>query len=210
MSAKQNPDVARGRRRLRLPSPKTGPLSWMARNSVASNMLMLVLLLGGAVMLLGGRIRQEVFPEVELGLITIEVPYPSASPEEVEEGILLPIEEAVRGLDGIKEVRSTAIEGEGVVVAEVLLGIDSNRALADVKSAVDRVTSLPADAERPVISLATNRSEVISLVLYGDVEEEVLRDLAETTRDNLLQDHRVTQVELSGVRSPENQRGGPP
>lgn len=191
------------RSRLRALIAAPGPLAWMTKNSVAANMLMLVLLIGGAVMMLGGRIRQEVFPEVDLDMVTIDVAYPSASPEEVEQGVLLSIEEAVRGLDGIKEVRSTAVEGRGLISAELLLGVNPDRALSDVKSAVDRVTSLPEDAERPVISLATNRSQVVSLVLYGDVGEKVLRQLAERSRDTLLQDSRITQVELSGVRAPE-------
>lgn len=180
-----------------------GPLAWMAKNSVAANVLMVVLLLGGLVMLFGGQILQEVFPEVELDVITVSVAYPSANPEEVEQGVLLSIEEAVRGLEGIKEVRSTAVEGAGVVMAELLLGTNPDRALSDVKSAVDRITSFPVDAERPVVSLATNRSQVISLVLYGDVDEATLRRLAERARDDLLADPRITQVELAGVRAPE-------
>lgn len=69
-----------------------GPLAWIAKNTVAANVFMAILLIGGLVMLLGGRIRQEVFPEVDLDLITVNVPYPGASPEEVEQGVLLVIE----------------------------------------------------------------------------------------------------------------------
>jgi multidrug efflux pump subunit AcrB len=177
-----------------------GPLAWMAKNSVAANVLMAVLILGGVGMLLTGNIRQEVFPEVDLDLIVVQVPYPGASPEEVEQGIILAVEEAVRGLDGVKEVRGTATEGMAVVAVELLLGTNADRALADVKSAVDRVTSLPEDAERPVVSMATTRHQVISLVFYGDAGEKVLREIAERTRQDLLQDEHVTQTELSGIR----------
>lgn len=196
-----NPDSADARAE-RLTSSR-GPLAWMARNTVAANVLMGLLMVGGLVMAFGGQIKQEVFPEVDLDMVIVNVPYPGASPEEVEQGVLLAVEEAVRGLDGVKEVRGTAVEGAAVVSVELLLGSDPDRALSDVKSAVDRVTSLPEDAERPVISLATNRNQVISLVLYGDIDEAALRRLAERARDALLEDSRITQIELAGVRAPE-------
>ncbi len=118
-----------------------GPLAWMTKNSVAANLLMLVFIVGGLLTL--PSIKQEVFPEFELDLVLVSVPYPGASPSEVEQGVLLAVEEAVRAVDGVKEVRSTASEGAGTVVIELLLGTNSDRALADVKSAVDRITSFP-------------------------------------------------------------------
>ena len=98
---------------------ETGPLAWMANNHVASNLLMAVLIAGGLMAL--PTIRQEVFPEFDLDMVTIAVPYPGASPEEVEQGVVLSVEEAVRGLDGVKEVRAVASEGAGVVTVELLL-----------------------------------------------------------------------------------------
>jgi multidrug efflux pump subunit AcrB len=190
-AAPPDPDEARRYR---------GPLAWMARNSVAANVLMVVLIAGGLLMLLSGRIKQEVFPEVDLDLVVIQVPYPGASPEEVEQGVILAVEEAVRGLEGVKEVRSTAAEGMAVVAVELLLGTNADRALADIKSAVDRVTSLPEDAERPVVAMATTRRQVISLVFYGNVDEKVLREIAESTRQRLLQSEHITQTDLTGIR----------
>ncbi len=180
-----------------------GVLAWFARNSVAANVLMLVIVFGGLMALLGGRVRQEVFPEIALDMVVVQVPYPGASPEEVEQGVLLAIEEAVRGLDGVKEIRSTAQEGMGVVSVELLLGSDPDRALSDVKSAVDRITSFPEEIERPVVSLAVNRKHVVSLVVHGEHEEAELKALAERVRDDLLQSPHITQVELSAVRPPE-------
>jgi len=175
-----------------------GFLAWFARNSVASNILMLVLIVGGLITLT--QVKQEVFPEVEIETVIIQVPYPGASPAEVEQGVALAIEEAVRGLEGVKEIRTTAAEGTAVVAVELLVGTNKDRALNDVKSAVDRITSLPEDAERPVISLATNRRQVISLVLYGDVSEHVLHDLAERVRFGLLEKEEITYVEIGGTR----------
>ena len=182
-------------------SSMRGPLAWMASNSVAANLLMIFLIVGGLTFV--QNVKQEVFPEVSMDRITISVPYPGASPAEVEKAVVLAVEEAVRGIDGVKKVESTANEGAGSVVVELLSNAEAETVLNDVKSAVDRVTSLPQDAERPIISLLVNRREVVSLMLYGDVEERMLRDLAESVRDDLLQEKDITIVELGGVRPPE-------
>jgi multidrug efflux pump subunit AcrB len=181
------------------PEDQKGPIAWMARNGVAANMFMLVLIIGGLVTFMTG-VKQEVFPEVELDVVSIQVEYPGASPAEVEQAVVLAIEEAVRGVDGVKKVHSLASEGSGVINVELLLGTDQDRALNDVKSAVDRVTSFPEDVERPTVSLVSNRQQVISLVLYGEVDEPTLRAIGENARRSLLEDGRITYVELSGIR----------
>jgi multidrug efflux pump subunit AcrB len=181
------------------PNKERGPIAWMAKNGVAANMLMLVLIVGGLVTLATG-IKQEVFPEVELDIVSVQVSYPGASPAEVEQAVVLAVEEAVRGIDGVKKVTSTAMEGMGTITVELLLGADKDRALNDVKSAIDRITSFPEDVERPTVSLLSNRQQVISLVLYGDVDEATLRAVAENSRRELLRDPRITFVELSGIR----------
>lgn len=181
-----------------LPRERRGPLAFMANNSVAANLLMLVLIVGGLLLL--PSIKQEVFPEFELDLVLVNIPYPGASPAEVEQGVILAAEEAIRDVDGIKEVRSTAAEGTAVIAVELLVGTDSQRALNDIKSAIDRVTSFPQDIERPVVSLATNRREVVSLVVYGDKSERELRAEAERIRDDLLDNEQISVVELAGVR----------
>jgi multidrug efflux pump subunit AcrB len=179
----------------------SGAIAWMAHNPVAANLIMLMLIIGGVLML--GRVRQEVFPETELDTISISVPYPGASPDEVETGIILAIEEAVRGADGVKRVTSVASEGMGRVNVELTIEAEPTKALSDIKSAVDRVTSLPRDAERPTVSLLTNRSEVISIILYGQQPPAVLRELAERARDQILTDPGITQVDLAGAPAKE-------
>src|SRR5690606_37777531 len=145
-------------------------------------------------------ITQEVFPEFELDTVVVSVLYPGASPPEVEAGVVLAIEEAVRDVDGIKEVRATATEGAAAVSVEVLLGVDQSRALADIKSAVDRITSFPEDIERPVVSLAVSRKEVLSIVVHGSTDEKSLRKLAEGVRDDLLNLPEIDVVELYAAR----------
>lgn len=180
------------------PREHRGLLARMTKNPVAANMLMALLLIGGLVAI--PRVRQEVFPEFDLDMVLVQVVYPGASPSEVEQGVALAIEDAVRGLDGVKEVRTTVDEGVATVAIELLLGTDAQRALGDVESAVGRITSFPVDIERPIVSLATMRGEAISLVVYGDASEASLRAIGDRVRDELLQDPRITTIELAGVR----------
>ncbi len=182
-------------------SPETGPIAWMAGNSVAANLIMLVLLVGGLIM--GLNIRQEVFPEFSSDMVNISIAYPGASPEEVENGILVAVEEAIQDLEGIDEITATASEGVGILTVEGISGGDINRLWQEVKSRVDRITTFPDEAEDPQISIAQRRREVLNLVLYGDIEEIPLRALAEQVEDALLMSSGVTQVELSGVRDRE-------
>ena len=177
----------------------SGPIAWMAKNSVASNVLMLVLIVGGLVTMMSN-IKQEVFPEVDLDMVVIETAYPGASPTEVEQGVILAIEEAVRGVDGVKEVRAQATEGVGFVFVDLLIGTDKESALNDMKSAVDRVTSFPENIERPLLRFGSNRQQVMSVVFYGDFEERTIRQVAENARSKLLEDDRVTDIQLSGIR----------
>lgn len=174
-----------------------GAIAWMAQNTVAANLLMAVILIAGAIGLF--RIKQEVFPEFSLDVITASVVYPGASPSEVEQGIVLAIEEEVRALDGVKRVTSTSAEGAGAVAIELQLDANAEKALADVKSAVDRIRSFPEDAEEPQVQLAVRRNEVVSLIIHGDQDLATLHQSAERARELLLAKEDITQVELVGV-----------
>ncbi len=174
-----------------------GAIAWMANNPVAANLLVLVIIAGGAMGLL--RTKQEIFPTFDMDIVSIAVPYPGAGPEDVEQGILLAVEEAVRGIDGVKRITSTASESLGLVNVELRNGADADKVLADVKTAVDRITSFPEEAEEPTISLVIRKSQVISLVLYGDQDLKALHRLAERVRDELLAFPEITQVEIQGV-----------
>lgn len=176
----------------------TGPVPFMARNSVSGNIILFLLIVGGIMSL--PTIKQEVFPEFSLDTITVQVPYPGASPAEVEQGVILAVEEAVRGVDGIKKMTAFAQEGSGTVVAELENDASMSKVNDEIQSAVDRITSFPKDAERPVVSQAWNRREVLSLIVSADLDEWTLRDLAEGIRDDLLNDPHITIVELNGVR----------
>ena len=185
----------------RLKAWQRGPLAWMVHNRVTPNLLMVFLLLGGLYMTT--QIKKEVFPSFELDQVTVRVSYPGASPEEVEQGIVLVVEEAIRGLDGIKELTATAFEGGGTVNAELLVDADQQKAYQDIKQQIDRITTFPDDAEEPQVSLRSRRREVLNLQIYGDVPEPVLRETVEQVRDRLLQSGGITQIDLAGARDIE-------
>lgn len=184
-----------------LKSNINGPIAWMARNSVAANLLMLVLLIGGFFYM--NQIKQEVFPEFTEDEVTISVSYSGASPEEIEQGIILAIEEAVSGLDGIDEISSSAVEGRGSVTISMLNGSDLNVLAGDIESEVDRITTFPDEADEPEVEIISRKREVISFTLFGDQSEKILFNLANDFRDQLLQSEQITQVELGGTRDLE-------
>jgi multidrug efflux pump subunit AcrB len=179
-------------------SPRRGVIAWMTRNGVTANLLMLVLLIGGFFASL--QIKKEVFPEFSLDQVTVTVAYPGASPEDVEQGIVLVVEEALQGIDGIEEVTSQANEGSARITAELSTAADANTVFQDIQQAVSRINTFPEEAEQPNIALAKRVRSVLTLLLYGDVSETVLNQLAETVRDQLLNAPGVTQVELQGTR----------
>ena len=183
------------------PRERRGPIAYMAGNGVAANLLMSFILIAGFFSL--STLVQEVFPEVSLDRVRVVVPYPGATPEEVEESIVLKIEEQIEGVEGVKQIRATAAEGQGSVTAELELGTDPNRFLDDIKAQIDRIQTFPAGSERPEVSEITNRQSVIRFVVYGDVSERSLKETAYWTEDELSALPEVSYVETTGVREYE-------
>lgn len=189
-SPQENPD-SRKKKKLK------GPIAWMASNPVAANLLMLILLGGG--IWTSQNIQKEVFPQFALDIVEVRVQYPGAAPEEVEQGILLPVEETIRGVKGIKEITSTAREGSGNVQIELVAGTDRMRAFQDIDQAVSRIRTFPDDIEEPEVRLEARQRDVMELGLYGEVDIWTLRKLAERLRDQLLSHPGITQVEIGRV-----------
>lgn len=178
-------------------SKDSGPIAFMARNSIAANLLMLILIGGGIWSMFN--IQKEVFPQFQLDIVEVSVVYPGAAPAEVEQGILRPVEEAIRGVSGIKEVTSTANEGSGQVSIELVAGTDRMRAFQDIDQAVNRIRTFPDDIEEPEVQLQSTQREVMSIGIYGDADIWTLRKLAENLRDQLLNSPEITQVEIGNV-----------
>jgi multidrug efflux pump subunit AcrB len=176
-------------------------IAWFAGNHVAANLLMLFILVAGAVIAMD--IKLEIFPETELDRVSVTVAYPGASPAEVEEGVVRRIEENVAGIEGIKRIDSVAREGMGRVTIEVMTGWDIKKLLDDVKSEVDRITTLPDEAEEPEVRELTRRIQVISVAVYGDIPELTLKELAQGAKDDLTNLPGLTQADVAAVRDNE-------
>lgn len=171
-----------------------GTIGWMTRNAIAANLLMVILLAGG--LFFAFNMQKEVFPEFELDIVTVSVGYPGAAPSEVEQGILLPVEEAIVGVDGIREITSSAREGRGSVTVELVSGADRMKVFQDIDQAVNRIRTFPDDIEEPDVELRSRQREVMELVLYGAVDSWTLRKLGERLRDQLRANDKITQVSL--------------
>ncbi len=176
-----------------------GMIAWFCRNGVAANLLMAAIFLSGFSTLFMS-IPTEVFPDFELDIITVRVPFRGAAPSDVEEGVIIRIEEALQDLEGIKEMTSTAAEGAGVVTIEVDKGYDNRELLDDIKNRVDAINTFPANTEKPVISLSQPRGSVISVVLAADMSESDLKELGKMVREEILALPDVTQATLQGTR----------
>ena len=176
----------------------SGPIGYMVRNGVAANLLMLFMLVAG--LLSADRLVQEGTSVLAFEAVEVLVAYPGATPEEVEESIVLRIEEQVAALDGVNEVTAIAAEGLASVIVSLQTGVDVDRAVDDVEAAVGRIRSFPTQAERPEIRRMSNRQSLIRLVLHGDVSERALKELAYRTEDEIAALPLVSYVETSGVR----------
>ena len=176
-----------------------GMISWFARNGVAANLLMSSIILAGLFVLFR-KSTVEVFPEIDLDIVNIQMQYRGATPEEVEKGVVVKIEEAIQDLIGMKEIISSAAEGIGTIRVEVSKGFDPREVLDDIKNRVDAINTFPMETERPVFSIEKRRREVISVVVAGIMPERELRQLGERVRDDLTILPEVTQVEMVEVR----------
>lgn len=162
-------------------------IKWFSKNHVAANFLMLIVLLLGFTTWF--KLKKEVFPNLSLDAVLVSVPFPNAAPDQVETGIILPIEDAIRNIEGIKRFTSSSGEGAGSLTIEVDTGYDVREVMDDVKSKIDAITTFPEQAEKPVYEEFILKTQVLSVAVKGDIDEYTLRQYAQKVRDGML-DHK--------------------
>jgi multidrug efflux pump subunit AcrB len=177
-------------------------IAWFARNHVAANLLMAGIILMG-LFTLNTRIPLEVFPTFAAEVINISVSLRGSNPEDVENSVSIRIEEAIQDLEGIDKISSRSTEGSSSVQIEVDSQYDARELLSDIKTRVDAINTFPVEAEKPVISLAIRKRDVITVAVAGDFSEHEIRQQTERVRDSLLKVPGVSQLEVSGVRNYE-------
>lgn len=176
-------------------------VSYFIKYPVAGNVIMILILLFGYFGLKS--LKKTFFPEVESKIISVQVIYPGASPEEIEKGIVLKIEDNLRGVTGVEEISSTSKENTGSVTVEVEKDYDTDLVLQDVKNAIDRINSFPDGMEPPAVYKMENLNFVISFVLSGDVNLRVLKQYAQKVESDLLAIEGISKVGISGYPEEE-------
>lgn len=177
-----------------------GMIAWMVNNRVTPNLLMFVLLIGG--LFCTSLIKQEVYPQFAVPYVSVSVSYPGATPEQVEQNIVLAIESKAQDVDGIRETTATASEGSGTVTFKINESANIQTVYQDIQQSVSQITTFPANAEQPVISTFTGGDRaVLDMQLYGNVSQTALRAYAEQVRDRLLAAPDITSVALEGTQT---------
>ena len=174
-------------------------IEFFVRNKIWTNVLMFSIFGFGLIAV--GQMRFSFFPESEPDIITVQVVYPGASPEEVEEGVILKIEENLDGLPDIERITSVSSENTGIVTVEINQNADIDEVLADVKNAVDRINSFPLDAEKPIIFEQKFRSRSLSIVIYGETDMYNLKFITDNLREELLATPEISQVDIAGLKT---------
>ncbi|MDH4001210.1 MAG: efflux RND transporter permease subunit [Xanthomonadales bacterium] len=178
--------------------PYAALINWFARNSVAANLLMVILLVGGFYTVL--TIKKEIQPRIDTNYITVSVPFLGATPLDVEEGVVIKIEEAIQDIEGIKEIVSTARRGNGTVQVEVHADYEVSDIMDQVKNRVDAISTFPDNTEKPVISRTQFQQQVVIVSVYGDVAERTLKEFARQIRNEIVTLPGVTRAEFFGLR----------
>ena len=174
----------------------TGIIAWFTRNSVAANLLMFFILVGGFISY--QTIDKKMFPDFNPNMIQIRVAHLGAAPEEVELGVILKIEEAIEDIEGIKEIKSTASEGFGVVSLELKSGESLSEILDEVQMQVDAITTFPEQIEKPIVSKVEFKGQVLWLSVSGDMERKTRQEMAQTIRDEIMLLPSVNSAQVVG------------
>ncbi len=175
-----------------------GIIAWFAANHVAANLLMLFIIIAGVVSL--ATIRKQTTPDFQLNTIQVRVEYLGAAPQEVEEGVVVKIEEAIQDVKGIVKLEGRAREGVGSVTAEVSPGTDINEVLSEIKTRVDAISTFPGLTEKPVIFKEEIPIHVVFVAIHGSLDEFSRKYIAQNVRDELMQMPAVSNVQFLGDR----------
>jgi multidrug efflux pump subunit AcrB len=173
----------------------------MANNPIVPNLLMVGIIAVGLASL--GGLDREAWPAVSFNMIEVSMIYPGATPEEVEEAIILRLEEQIESLDDVKTIRSQAAPGVASVRVRFRDGTNLSEAMDEVKAAVGQIQSFPEGAERPQFREMDNRISVIRLIIFGDTSDRALKDLAYGVKDDLKALPSISLVEVTATKNDE-------
>ena len=176
-------------------------LNYFIKHSVLTNWIMLVICIGGIFGLYN--LNKRIDPKLKIDRVEIDVPYPGASAVEVEEGIVIKIEENLRGVEGIEKITSNSRDNFGSVDVQITPGYDMNKAIQDIKNSVNSISSYPTDAEKPVVYQTTQWNRAIMLSIYGPSDLFTLKKIVEEFRDDLLKTGKISKFMTWGIPNRE-------
>lgn len=174
------------------------PITWFIKNPVAANLMMIIFLVGGFISY--NSLNQEEFPDMDFGMIQVSVAYLGATPAESESAVCLRIEEALEGTENIDEFTTTAREGGCDSTLTVASGADLNRVLNDIKGKVDAISTFPTETEKPIVRAFNSSGNVMTMALSSDSDDQSLKVVAETIRNDLLDLSEVSSVNVEYIR----------
>lgn len=176
-------------------------ITWFATNSVVANILMISILAAGVFTSL--TVRKEGFPAFAAESVKINVPIRGGTPQDVERGVSIRVEESLESVDGIDHIRSTSSDNLASITVVAKEGYSINKLLEDVKIQVDAIPTLPEQAEKPVITENKRSNDVLWIELYGEASEAELKEAARSLRDTLLRQPAISKVDTIGARDYE-------
>jgi multidrug efflux pump subunit AcrB len=174
-----------------------GLISWFARNPVAANLVMLLIIAAGLISAMG--ISKDMFPRSDIDQIQIRAPYPGAAPVEVEKGVILPIEAALKGLKGIKKINATASRDSARINLEIEANENINEVMVQVENRIDSIVNFPQDLEKPNVSRAEMFGWVINVTVSGAMSERIRKVLGQEIRDELMDLPEIKRAFLWGT-----------
>ena len=174
-----------------------GLIGWFTKNPVAANLLMLFIIVAGAISAF--TISKDMFPRTDRNIVQVSAVYPGAAPVEVEKGVILPIESALQGLSGIKEMRSKASRDVASIELDIEPSQDINEVMARIEDRISSILNFPDDLEKPSVSKFEDISWVTGVAVSGPLDEFQRKELGQEIRDELLELSQVKKVILWGV-----------
>jgi multidrug efflux pump subunit AcrB len=172
-------------------------IQYFIKHSIITNWVMIVICIAGIFALFS--LERRINPKMEIDEIEVDIPYPGASAVEVEEGIIIKIEESLRGIEGIEDVYSRSQDNYGRLSVEIIPGYDMNKAIQEVKNAVNSINAYPTGAEKPIIRQETQWNRGIMLSIYGPEDHFTLKKIVEEFRDDLLRTGKISNVRMWGI-----------
>ncbi len=174
-----------------------GLINWFARNAVAANLIMIFVFLAGALSL--SNVSKEMFPRSDTNMITVRASYPGAAPVEIEKGVILPIEAALEGLQGVKKIWSNAGRDFALITLETEPNQNVNEIMSLTEGRIDGIVNFPMDMEKPQIQRVLKNFWAVGLSVHGNMTQQEKKILGEEIYDELLQLPEIKEVQLWGA-----------